>query len=345
MAISSPGVNPAAVIASTRSWIASSFDFRSGAKPPSSPTAVDSPRSFISAFSRWYVSAPQRSASREARRADRHQHELLQVDVVVGVGAAVEDVHHRHRQHVGVGAADVPVQRQLGLAGRCLGHGEAGTEDRVGTEPGLVVGAVELDQLLIDEPLIERVDAVQRLGDLVVDDVHRLLSHPCRRIARRRRAARRPRARPSMRRSGRRHGRWPPRRAGRRPRRWDCRASRGSRRPTMSMISLIREGNGSRHSRFAPGECDRLVRRTRRSPQRSVRRRCEGGHTARRAASGPRPRSQPSTGANASAERANVVTPVGDRRPRLPTAASRRSRRSRRSSRRARWCVHACRTP
>ena len=33
----------------------------------------------------------------EARRADRDDHQLLQVEVVVGVRAAVDDVHHRHR--------------------------------------------------------------------------------------------------------------------------------------------------------------------------------------------------------------------------------------------------------
>ena len=36
----------------------------------------------------------------ETRRANRHDHELLEVDVVVGVLAAVDDVHHRHRQRV-----------------------------------------------------------------------------------------------------------------------------------------------------------------------------------------------------------------------------------------------------
>ena len=42
---------------------ASSFDGRFGAKPPSSPSAVASPRSFSSALSAWYVSTPQRNAS------------------------------------------------------------------------------------------------------------------------------------------------------------------------------------------------------------------------------------------------------------------------------------------
>ena len=62
----------------------------------------------------------------ERRRADRHDHELLEVDRVVGVHAAVEHVHHRHRQHMGVDAADVPVERDLELVGGRLGDGEAG---------------------------------------------------------------------------------------------------------------------------------------------------------------------------------------------------------------------------
>ena len=36
---------------------------RSGANPPSSPTAVDMPRPATSVFSAWNTSAPQRSAS------------------------------------------------------------------------------------------------------------------------------------------------------------------------------------------------------------------------------------------------------------------------------------------
>ena len=48
----------------------------------------------------------------EGRRADRGDHELLDVDVAVGVRAAVEDVHHRHREQVRVRAADVAEQRQ-----------------------------------------------------------------------------------------------------------------------------------------------------------------------------------------------------------------------------------------
>ena len=64
--------------------------------------------------------------------------------------AAVEDVHHRYRQHVGVGAADVAVQRQLELGGGGLGDGQRHAENGVGAEPALVVRAVEVDELTVD---------------------------------------------------------------------------------------------------------------------------------------------------------------------------------------------------
>ena len=54
----------------------------------------------------------QRLAKR--RRADRQDHEFLDVDAVVGVRAAVDDVHHRHRQRRRLaGAAEIAVQRLL----------------------------------------------------------------------------------------------------------------------------------------------------------------------------------------------------------------------------------------
>ena len=42
-----------------------------------------------------------RAALRKSRRAFRHDHEFLEIDRRIGVRAAVEDVHHRHRQDLG----------------------------------------------------------------------------------------------------------------------------------------------------------------------------------------------------------------------------------------------------
>ena len=67
----------------------------------------------------------------EGGSADRGDHELLDVDAGVGMRTAVEDVHHRDGQHVGVRAADVAEERQAGRLSSSLGNGERDTEDRV----------------------------------------------------------------------------------------------------------------------------------------------------------------------------------------------------------------------
>ena len=63
MATSSPGRWPAASIPAISISSAASFESRSGAKPPSSPTAVDSPRSWSVRLSAWKTSTPMRRPS------------------------------------------------------------------------------------------------------------------------------------------------------------------------------------------------------------------------------------------------------------------------------------------
>jgi len=109
-----------------------------------------------------------------AQLAAPTDHELLHVNRVVGVRAAVDDVHHRHRQIAGEGAADVLVERQLGVRRRGLGHGQAHAQDRVGAEAALVGRAVEVDQGAVDVELVFRVHAGERVEDIAVDRLARL---------------------------------------------------------------------------------------------------------------------------------------------------------------------------
>ena len=104
----------------------------------------------------------------EARRADRHDHELLEIDRVVGMGPAVDHVHHRHRQRARRHAADVPVQRHAELRRRGLRDREADAEDRVRAEPALVVGPVQLDHGLVEQRLLGGVAPEQRLAQLTI---------------------------------------------------------------------------------------------------------------------------------------------------------------------------------
>ena len=105
----------------------------------------------------------------EARRAHGHDHELLQVEVVVGVRAAVDDVHHRHRQLHAAHAAEVAVQRQARFFGRGAGHGHRYGQRSVGAQAGLVLGAVQVDQRPVQEGLFAGVQTQHRFGNLGVD--------------------------------------------------------------------------------------------------------------------------------------------------------------------------------
>ena len=89
------------------------------------------------------------------------------------MGAAVEDVHHRHRQQRRLAAAvelgEVAVERLAGVGRRGLGRGQGDPEQRVGAEAALVRGAVELDHRLVERALLGGAGAGQRRGDLAVD--------------------------------------------------------------------------------------------------------------------------------------------------------------------------------
>ena len=78
----------------------------------------------------------------EGSGADGHDHELLQVDVVVGVLAAVDDVHHRRRQHMSVRPADVPIQRHSSRRRSGVRSSEGHRQHGVRAEPALVHGCI-----------------------------------------------------------------------------------------------------------------------------------------------------------------------------------------------------------
>src|SRR5699024_2449534 len=100
--------------------------------------------------------------------------ELLDVDVGVRVGPAVEDVHHRDRQDVRVRTADVLVQRDPGGIRRGAGHGQRDAEDGVRAERALVRGAVELEHRGVDRALLLDVHAQDLRLDVGDDGAHRV---------------------------------------------------------------------------------------------------------------------------------------------------------------------------
>ena len=88
--------------------------------------------------------------------------------------AAIDDVHHRHRQRPRRGAADIAIQRHVEGFGRRLGDRERHAENGVGAEPALVGRAVELDHGLVDLDLLLGVHAAERVENLAIDGLDRL---------------------------------------------------------------------------------------------------------------------------------------------------------------------------
>ena len=115
--------------------------------------------------------ATQRFAKR--RQAQRNDHELLHVQAVVRVRTAVDDVHHRHRQLHARRPTEIAVQRQPGVFRGRLGDGQRYREHGVGAQPRLVVGAIEIDERLVDERLLARVEPDDGFADLGVDVLDR----------------------------------------------------------------------------------------------------------------------------------------------------------------------------
>ena len=168
--MSSPGVKPARSIASIRTVIASSFESRFGANPPSSPTAVDSPRAPITDLRTWYVSVPQRSASERLGAPIGDDHELWKsIELSAWTPPLITFI-------IGTGrtwALGPPTYWYSGMSSSIAAAlAIARLVPRIAFAPKRALLSVpsRVDHGLIGQALVERVVAEQFIRDLVVDE-------------------------------------------------------------------------------------------------------------------------------------------------------------------------------
>ncbi len=86
--------------------------------------------------------------------------------------STVEDVHHGHGQRIGARAAEITIERQTVFRcsrARCR-HGDR--QNRVRSQPALVLGAIQFDHLLIKSMLVISVPIRQRIRDLTINALH-----------------------------------------------------------------------------------------------------------------------------------------------------------------------------
>ena len=97
----------------------------------------------------------------EALRAHGHDHELLKIDVRIGMRATVQYVEHRRGKHAGVHAAQVAIERNLQCLRHGAGRGHRNSQNCIRTELALIRRSIERDHRLVNEPLIGRVHAFE----------------------------------------------------------------------------------------------------------------------------------------------------------------------------------------
>ena len=237
---------PAASAAARIVSRAASVPSTSGAKPPSSPTAVTRPRSCRSALRRWKISAPIPSASEKPLGADRRDHELLHVEPVLGVGTAVDHVHQRHGQHA---ALSPPIQRHSGTpASAAAAFAAASEQPSIAFAPSRPLFSVPSSATRTRRDRAGRSRRHRGARPQRSRTFSTARRHPCRAtLRRRRREARPPRSFRSTRPRAPQPARLRPTQGRRPPRRSGFRVSRGSgarRRPRSRSLVVTRPRDG-----------------------------------------------------------------------------------------------------
>ena len=90
-----------------------------------------------------------------ALRADGDDEEVLEVQLLPGVQAPADDVHHRHGQCHIAATGEVPPERPAGDDALRANHGEGRRQNGVGSQSALVFGSVQIDQRAIDSMTVD----------------------------------------------------------------------------------------------------------------------------------------------------------------------------------------------
>ena len=86
--------------------------------------------------------------------AQRHHHELLDINIVVSVFATVDDIHHWSRQQIPSSSAKVTVQWLVTVNSGCFGRRQRNSQQRVRAQILFVFGAIKIQHRLINQRLI-----------------------------------------------------------------------------------------------------------------------------------------------------------------------------------------------
>ena len=106
------------------------------------------------------------------RRADRHNHKFLEVNRVVSVLTAVNNVHHRHRQNVSHCTAEITIKREFAFFSLSLSHSHRNGENGISTEVTFVFSAVEFNHGFINIDLVIGIQTGQSVINFIINIFH-----------------------------------------------------------------------------------------------------------------------------------------------------------------------------
>src|SRR4029077_7132427 len=90
------------------------------------------------------------------------------------MNAAIDDVHHWHRQSARGSTADISIKRRVLRSGPRFGNRERNAQNGIGAEPRLVGRAVEGNQRLVNLGLRLGIHTAKGVKDFAVDGILRL---------------------------------------------------------------------------------------------------------------------------------------------------------------------------
>src|SRR5262249_19757551 len=102
----------------------------------------------------------------------RDNHKFLEIDRVISMYTAIDNIHHWHRERARRGAPDIAIKRDIPGRSRGFGNCQRDAKDSVGAQPTFVWCAVESNQRFVYLGLGLAVYAAKRIEDLAVNGIY-----------------------------------------------------------------------------------------------------------------------------------------------------------------------------
>ncbi len=105
----------------------------------------------------------------KARSAHGDNHEFLQVEVVIGMCATVDDVHHRNGKLHCTHTTKIAIKGKTHFFSSCAGNCHGDCQNSISTKAALIFCAIKSNHLAIDQGLIGCFHAANQVSDFAID--------------------------------------------------------------------------------------------------------------------------------------------------------------------------------